>query len=287
MTEHPSLPESLPSSRFTAANNLRLLYSGSHTIPEGRTFHMPLHHHPGVNELLLILDGSATFLFDGRRYEAGPRSIVFHNEGLWHEERSHAGRTPYSTMWIGFSGLQLDGLPPGFFVAPDASPVVQLQERFFATEQRLRELHRIDMERSPESGFIANHLLAVFLGELAAWIHYPGQQGRKGFAAERCVAEVKRYIQEHYAEQVTLQSLSNATHVSPFHLSRLFKKTTGMSPIHYLIRYRLEVAKQYLRTTDATIDKIAQWIGYRSEAHFYHAFKKWEGMSPSGYRAGE
>ncbi|WP_339314922.1 ABC transporter substrate-binding protein [Paenibacillus sp. FSL R10-2734] len=99
--------------------------------------------------------------------------------------------------------------------------------------------------------------------------------------------QVITYIQEYYAEAITLDSLAEAFNFSAYHLSSLFKEHTGISPIDYLIRYRLELATELLMTTDASVGEIAVSVGYKDVYYFSRIFKKRKGVSPAHFRTRE
>ncbi|TYP71092.1 helix-turn-helix domain-containing protein [Paenibacillus methanolicus] len=92
------------------------------------------------------------------------------------------------------------------------------------------------------------------------------------------------YIRSHYAEEITLRSLSEHLQLSENHLSRMFTKETGESFIAYLTRTRIQKAKELLKQTDLPIGEISEAIGYANQEHFSRVFKKVEGQSPSAFR---
>jgi AraC-like DNA-binding protein len=263
---------------------LQLHYAGAQNLAPGVPFFNPLHNDPDLTELLFICEGGGTYQIDGKVYEVKPRTVLFYNQGLWHEERSYT-HIPYVTIYLGFSRLHLNGLPEGFFTDRLLPPIYELKEDFFELEQRLREIVHIKNSPTPESEWVSNHLLSVFLGELAKVVHYDHNTHQpQGQNASKAVNLSKKFMHENYCQLITLNDLSQITHVSPFHLSRLFKKETGSSPIQYLMKYRIEAAKQYLKSTNETIAVIAERIGYESEAHFQHTFKRMTGITPGKYR---
>ncbi|WP_339264782.1 AraC family transcriptional regulator [Paenibacillus sp. FSL R5-0744] len=99
--------------------------------------------------------------------------------------------------------------------------------------------------------------------------------------------QVITYIQEYYADPITLDSLAEVFNFSAYHLSSLFKEYTGMSPIDYLIRFRLERATELLMTTEASVGEIAASIGYKDVYYFSRIFKKRKGVSPAHFRTRE
>ncbi|MDQ0504184.1 helix-turn-helix domain-containing protein [Xanthobacter agilis] len=83
-----------------------------------------------------------------------------------------------------------------------------------------------------------------------------------------------------------LNSLAHEVGMSAFHFSRLFKKSTGVSPSRYFIRQRVAKAQQLLQETDASIIEIGMTVGYSSPSHFAQIFRRETGLSPTDYRRG-
>ncbi|MGQ9494492.1 MAG: helix-turn-helix transcriptional regulator [Anaerolineae bacterium] len=75
-------------------------------------------------------------------------------------------------------------------------------------------------------------------------------------------------------------------HVSPNHLTRCFRQETGLTPVAYLNRYRIQQAKELLKRTDSTITRIATEVGFSDGSYFARVFQREEGVSPSAYRRG-
>ena len=95
---------------------------------------------------------------------------------------------------------------------------------------------------------------------------------------------VKRYIEEHYMNPIQLGNLALVVHVSQSYLSNRFKRETGMNFTQYLMKYRMEKAKELLRTTTDSCKVIAESVGYPDYPQFSKMFKKQEGMSPAEYQ---
>ncbi|MFC5702398.1 ABC transporter substrate-binding protein [Cohnella faecalis] len=93
-----------------------------------------------------------------------------------------------------------------------------------------------------------------------------------------------RYIHEHYDEPLTLDALAKALECSAGHLSRLFKSKIQSSPIHYLGQVRADRTVQLLMRTDATLQEIAERVGFPDAHSLSRSFKKYKGTSPGRYR---
>ncbi len=98
------------------------------------------------------------------------------------------------------------------------------------------------------------------------------------------VNQAVRFIHEHYAEPVSVGDVARAAHLSISQLSLLFSGQLQESPMQYLERLRCERAAEMLRLTSNPIREIAAGAGYRDAAYFCNRFRRFSGLSPSGYR---
>jgi len=98
---------------------------------------------------------------------------------------------------------------------------------------------------------------------------------------------IRRSVELMHAQldqDLSLRSLAAASHLSPFHFSRLFKKLTGVTPHNYLAAIRATRAESLLAGTDMSITEIASRVGYLSASHFTKAFRFSTGTTPSEFR---
>jgi iron complex transport system substrate-binding protein len=126
-------------------------------------------------------------------------------------------------------------------------------------------------------------LLYQFIDQVLKELHRKETEVKQTSVA----VQVITYIQEYYAEPITLDSLAEVFNFSAYHLSSLFKEYTGMSTIDYLIRFRLELATELLMTTDASVGEISESVGYKDVYYFSRIFKKRKGVSPAHFRTRE
>lgn len=123
-------------------------------------------------------------------------------------------------------------------------------------------------------------LMALFL-ELEMSVLYSETQNR---SIPSFVNKMKSYIDHHYMEELPLDFLAQKFNVSKYHMSREFKKHTGISPNDYIIDRRINHAKELLLETDQAIARIAEKVGINNPNHFLYLFKNKEGMTPSAFR---
>jgi len=98
------------------------------------------------------------------------------------------------------------------------------------------------------------------------------------------VEQIAKYIRTHYAEPLTLQTIAEKCHGSPYHLHRTFKRIKGITPAAYIQKRRIEKAIQALRETDLTVREIAKSVGIPNTPYFITLFKRIVGSTPSEYR---
>ncbi|RBP77925.1 AraC family transcriptional regulator [Marinomonas rhizomae] len=92
------------------------------------------------------------------------------------------------------------------------------------------------------------------------------------------------YIADNYLESFSLTDAANNSFMSPFHFSRIFKENYGETPNEFLIRLRIEKAKQMLITENYSVSEICERVGYMSLGSFSSLFLKHVGMPPTSYR---
>ncbi|WP_375106244.1 ABC transporter substrate-binding protein [Lysinibacillus fusiformis] len=98
------------------------------------------------------------------------------------------------------------------------------------------------------------------------------------------VTEAVRYIEEHYQRPLTLEKLAQELSCSVGYLSKLFKEKMHTSPIHYLGVIRINKAAKLLVQTDATLQDIADHVGYPDGYSLSRSFKRHKGISPAQFK---
>ncbi|WP_219838322.1 response regulator [Paenibacillus sp. R14(2021)] len=96
--------------------------------------------------------------------------------------------------------------------------------------------------------------------------------------------KAERYIQAHFAEQLTVQVISEHVYVTPEWLSTLFKKNFDLTVLDYITRLRMEQAKSLLQDVGLKIYQISGLVGYKDSVYFSRLFKKHTGLTPKEFR---
>lgn len=98
------------------------------------------------------------------------------------------------------------------------------------------------------------------------------------------LAQVKTYVEEHYAENITLESIAAMVYMNPYYFSSFFKKHTGRNFKNYVTEVRMSHAQRLLLQSDLMIYEIADRVGYINARHFSDMFKKQFGKLPQEYK---
>jgi two-component system, response regulator YesN len=98
------------------------------------------------------------------------------------------------------------------------------------------------------------------------------------------VENVRRYLDQHYASEVSLASLSEQFHINSSYLSDLFKNHVGKNLSDYLLHLRMENAKKFLKDSQLKIIDVAHLVGFSNSGYFGTVFKKYVGKTPVEYR---
>ena len=85
-------------------------------------------------------------------------------------------------------------------------------------------------------------------------------------------------------DDLTLDEMAESAGLSPGYFSQVFRKSTGETPHQFLLRHRIERAKEMLRVGDGRVLDVAVACGFKTQQHFARVFRKMCGASPTEYR---
>lgn len=140
--------------------------------------------------------------------------------------------------------------------------VQQLAGREFAKD--LARMLVTDLQRGPQARFMA-----------------PAGSRRH---RDREVRTLQKHLEEHHADAVSLQALSERVHMTVRTMQRRFVAATGLTPMAYLQSVRIEASKDLLSQERLPVAEVAARVGYQDRVAFGRSFKKLTGMTPAAYR---
>lgn len=245
-----------------------------------------LHKHNDFLELLYVRSGTGVYIVDEQRYNICEGDIIICNAGVLHDEDPSQAQD-LNTYSLALADIAVKGMPANCLIAPEYSPVFPAGECAETVSQLMGMIHSL-LATNPKGAtetcnYLASALIAKLLLVIRKYCENEGNTVRR--RTDIIAGQVKHYIDTHFDEQFTLQDISDAIRVSPYHLAHMFKETTGYSPMQYTVRRRLGEAQSLLITTSLSVTEIAVSVGFGNPCHFNTMFSKYIGMSPSRYRS--
>ena len=125
--------------------------------------------------------------------------------------------------------------------------------------------------------------LAVYLVRRHAVRRFPAETYRGGLPGYR-LKRVTEFIEHNLADEVSLEQLAAVAGMSAHHFAELFKRSTGSAPHQFVLRRRIERAKEALRNPQRSVIDAGFGAGFTNPSHFARVFRKLVGVSPSKFR---
>ena len=101
---------------------------------------------------------------------------------------------------------------------------------------------------------------------------------------QRLIYRLLAYVDEHFREGLSLESLEQHFYISRYHICRLFKQETGLTLSQYVNRKKVSLAQQLLKNPDLSVGTACREAGFQYPQHFTAVFKSITGLTPSAYR---
>lgn len=258
----------------------------------GEGYTMPIKHFHREYELYYLVKGARYYFIEDRSYYVEAGSLVFIGKEQIHRTSS-AGSASHERILVELEESWLDSF---FRVFPYCS-----MEQFF---QSCRICSIAESERPAAESLLnavaseasshrvgSRQMIEACLCQLLVLAFRSRGDGREqglhlgiGQEKHQKVQQVARYLQENYAEQVSLELLSKKFFISSSYLSRNFKEVTGLTVGEYLTLQRIRQSRRLLESGEHTVTRIAELVGYDSITYFERVFKKYTGRSPLHYR---
>ncbi len=236
-----------------------------------------LHTHEFM-ELFYIIGGTGLFLIEDQKRQVNVNDIVIINPGVSHTETSiNAQSLEYIVLGIGGIELAAGKHSSGHFCILDHSASTEISGCLWNI---LREMEQ------KNTGFqdVCQACMEMLVIRLMRSTDLSVPTDSQIASGNRQCAAVKRYIDLHFKESLSLGQLADKAHMDKYYLAHTFKQEYGVSPINYMITRRIVESKYLLAETDLSLTQISQLLGFSSPSYFSQAFRKNQGISPIDYR---
>jgi len=247
------------------------------------------YHSTRTHELVHVQQGTARLRLQSKRkaFDVGPGDTFIIPEGTRHRDETE-GEKPYRVILGFFTWPGADSLIKRIAPRPLLGASVGVQSHVRRMMRELEIEHQSEGHDAMERIDLA--LLEVLLELLRHSVHErPKVTGAASKVAERrrkrLAAAVHDHLEEHLAENQSLDQLAGLFDVSTFYLSRTYSKEFGISITDHLAMIRADRAKRLLAGGELSIKEIARAVGYSSGNYFAKVFRRVCGVSPSEYQS--
>ncbi len=241
-------------------------------------------HHHDFYEVYFLLDGEVAYWVEGQTYHLKPGELLLIDPLVLHRPVVDPATPLYEriVLWVNKAYLQS--------FAEDADLTACFSDR------ACRVLHLSSVQRADMQARLSELVRESYGSEFGGKLYAAGlflqimvelnrlARGADGRSAERedsspLVSQVLRLIDEHYSEELSLESIAARFFVSKYHLSHEFSRAVGTSVYRYIMIKRLLMARQLL-LGGMPPSEVYSRCGFRDYTNFYRAFKAEYGVSP-------
>lgn len=234
----------------------------------------------GQYQLAICTKGCGVFASEGQEYNIKEGDMFFVSPDTSHEY--YPVDNSWTVIWVVFNGKDVEGIMKYFEFKPtfvkhadedNLKRIIGLCETLYETYNKNESY---------------DFLLTVTMQQLMYCLSL-GKDVTSKLKSENndvkiSFSPVIDFIKKNYMHNLSLEDIAKECELSKSHFCRLFKKEYGITPMIYLNRYRISVAKFLLATTVESVDVIAGKTGFSDTSYFCAVFRKTEGCSPVQYR---
>jgi AraC-like DNA-binding protein len=235
------------------------------------------HAHP-YYEVNLIFSGNVNILLPDQSLATNRQYLILTAPGTPHYIACNRD-TLYSRLYLSFSLKLLEDFVPG---------CQQLLAEVFGSTGRMVPLSRRRTEHckdiiqriEKEEDLFRQKLLIVYL--LSSIRDFAGRSEVESRSVPVYVIEALSYIERNYSRKIVAAELADSLHIGRTTLMTAFKKYTGSSLNDYLVRYRINIAKNFLRQ-GVSVQETAERCGFGDSSGLIRNFKKIYGITPGHF----
>ena len=260
---------------FTIRGTAKLLNAAS--AKYGGDWHSVPHTHNHA-ELFYIVGGKGQFLIEDHLYPVNTNHLLIINPNVIHTEVS-LNAQPLEYIVLGIEGVELS-------ITENSNGQFCILDHFESMDitSCLRNILREMEQKQPGYEDVCQAYMEILIIRLMRNTGLSVPTEPQNSVGNHQCATVRRYIDNHFKEPLTLDQLAAEAHMNKYYLSHAFKQEYGISPINYMISRRLEESKYLLAETDLSMSQIAQLLGFSSLSYFSQVFHRTQGISPMEYR---
>ncbi|WP_028561019.1 AraC family transcriptional regulator [Paenibacillus pinihumi] len=241
---------------------------------------------PTVHEYVLIhtvIAGKGWFESDGKRYNCSAGDTFFILPGKLVSYEADP-MFPWQYAWAAFTPYHHVALMADIGIRPDscvihAEPDEQIMAEYRYMQDALNDTTYPQLADLKASGHLQLLLYQLALANKAQLAPAAVMESEM----QRQISRTVSWLNLQYAQPLSIDHIAKSLGYHRTYLSKMFRAATGLSPMQYLLRIRMERAAQLLKEGQLSIKQIASSVGYNDALYFSKQFRKWSGLTPSAY----
>lgn len=257
----------------TDGHTARLLYV---TFSKYEKDWFSLKHSHHFSEIFYVINGKGQFVMEDEVISIQKDDLVMLNPNVLHTETS-LNTEPLEYVILGVEGIAFSFPKQKEYTVFHCNNTKQNLMFYFST--LLNEI----TEKHTDYELVCQNLLEVLIVQLSRYNDFSFDLVPVQNQNREC-SKMKHYIDAHYAQELSLDTLAELAHLNKYYFVHAFTSAFGISPISYLQKKRIQAGCELLSGTDHSIGEIARLTGFSSQSYFSQCFLKHCGMSAGEYR---
>lgn len=264
-----------------------ILYYSYYTL--GSSNSSPYHSHT-YYEFTYMYECKGEYLVDDKRYNVKSGDVILFPPGCKHGELIPTGEQ-FNIFVIGLEGFDFSSIPDFYHNYGTRTPFIDCGDFSHSISSICEEIRKEIL--SAELGY--RHIIKALIEKLFILLirsksckyfhkYIAREQLCIDYSDKKSIVDrTKYYIDFYYSSKISLEDIAHNIYLSPAYLIKIFKEITGETPINYLIKVRINKAKELLLQEKGSLADVSEMVGYEDVVHFSKLFKKYTGYSPKQY----
>ncbi len=251
------------------------------------------HWHPEI-ELTLVLEGDIAYRVNDNLYHLTAGEGLFCNTNVLHtgkrlneEDCSYLSITFHPRFLYGYSSSIMQSKYMSHILkSPSLSSIRFTPEAGWQKKvlKKLEKIRKLEVKKGPSMELQIQVALLKIWQQIYEHMKTDDMTGIENGRDTERIRKIMEYMQEHYAEKITLEDLADQIHLCKSESCRLFKRYMNESMFEYLLDYRIERSLELLRQSGLDVTGVAGQVGFGDPGYYARIFKRKMGCTPLEYR---
>lgn len=228
----------------------------------------------------LVESGSGFLEYNGQRHSLKEGDVVF-IDCICPYSHAPDPENLWTLRWCHFQGISAPDIYRKYQSRGGLPVFHPKQPKQY--QQLLQELYQV----AEGQEYVRDMKINVLLSQLLMYLmedSWNPERAPEISGKRMLLLQIRQYLEDHYAEKISLDQLSAAFFINKQYLTKIFREAYGITIVSYLTQKRITRAKHLLRFTEMNMEEIADAIGMTDANYFSRTFQKVEGLRPSEFR---